>query len=305
MRVVVTGANSSVGRAVVRAALESPDRPAELVAAVRSARAASEVPPIPEGRGRTALIAYDDPASLRAAFDGAPALVHLPGVLIERRGSSYETANVETTRAAALAARAAGVKKLVLVSAFGADPNSPNRFFRSKGQAEQVVRESGLAWTVLRAPLVLGPDTEGGRALARETSGASAWLVGGGGVLHQPLDAADLAAAVLRTALQPDRARDAALDLVGPTRLSYRELVERAAGLRGHTVRIHSVPAAPLRLLLALRTRLLGPGFSPDALEVLLTDTCADAAATAEALGIHLTPIDGTIRRSLALLENA
>ncbi len=312
-RIAVTGANGAVGRAIVHASLarlpsEGVDAATslEIVAAVRSERAAGQVPPIPAGRGRLARIAYDDPASLDTALAAATALIHLPGLLVERRGSSYEQANVETTRVAVASAVRLGLTKLVLVSACGADARSSNRFFKSKGIAEQVVRDAGIPYTILRAPLVLGSDTEGSRALARDSARPSVRLLAGGRTLHQPLDVADLAKAALHAALDPNAARDRALDLVGPESLRYRELVARAAALQGHGVRIRSVPAAPLRALLALRRRLLGPGFDPDALEVLLTDTRVDAgvaAAAAAALRIRPTPLDATIRRGLELEE--
>ncbi len=298
IRIAVTGANGAVGRALLRRALACDG--VEVVAAVRSERAAREVPAIAPGRGRLEIVSYGDPPSLERAFAGAHAVVHLPGILVERRDASYAQANVETTRAAIAAARATGVRKLVLVSAHGADAASRNRYFRTKGEAEALVRASGLEFSILRAPLVLGPDTEGARALARQSAGVRVRLLDGGRVLHRPLDADDLAAAALAAARESAVARAAALELAGPTQLCYRELVELAARLRGRAIRVGSIPSAPLRLVLRARRALLGPGFDADALEVLLTDTRVDPAAAVAALGIALTPLSETIRRSLA-----
>lgn len=293
-RIVVTGANGAVGQALLRAASCHGD--VKAVAAVRSERAAAMIPP---GLAPVERIAYADAGSLERVFAGASGVVHLPGILVESRASSYEDANVATTQVAVAAAEAAGVKKLVLVSAHGADARSPNRYFRTKGEAEGQVAASGLAWSVLRAPLVLGPQTEGARALTELTARGRAWLLDGGRTLHQPLDVDDLAAGALRAAADPDRACGAILELAGPERLSYRELVERAAALQGGAVRIRAVPGGLLRGLLALRTRLLGPGFSPDALEVLRIDTRVDTAPACVALGLELTPLETTLRRSL------
>lgn len=304
-RVAVTGANGAIGRAVVGAALDTESAGAvEVVAAVRSERALAQLPPIPEGRGRAARISYEAPGGLEEAFAGARAVIHLPGLLVERRDSSYEQANVETTARAVAAARACAVEKLVLVSACGAEGSSRNRFFRTKAEAEALVRESGLRYAILRAPLVLGRGTEGARALAREAGRRTVLLVGGGRTWHQPLDVEDLARGALHAALQPDVARDATLDVVGPERLRYRDLVARAARLCGREARLVGLPVAPLRWLLEVRRRLLGPGLDPDALDVLLSDTGADAAAAAGALAIQLTPLDVTLRRSLELPED-
>ncbi len=293
IQVVVTGANSAVGRAIVKAT--GPEVPGEfrIVAAVRSERAASSVPPIPEGRGRIARVDYELPETLLAAVRGASAILHLPGLLVERPNASYEDAHIRTTEVALDAARRAGVEKFVLISAVGADAGSRNRYFRTKGRAEELVENSGLSYTILRPPLVLGPGTEGSAALLRSGREALVPLLRSGRVMHQPLDVDDLAAAALR-ATGPDLARNRCLEVAGPERLSYRRLVERGSGKR---LRVVPIPVAPLRGLLALRQRFLGPGFSPDALEVLTTDTRVDSEAAAAALGIELTPLDTTLSK--------
>jgi NADH dehydrogenase len=303
-RLVVTGANGALGREIVARTLDRSEPGIEIVAAVRSERAAAQLPSLSAERGVVVRISYEEPPSLEKACEGATALVHLPGVLVERPNATYESANVRTTEVAIGAARAAGLRKLVLVSAYGADAASRNRYFRTKGEAEQMVAASGLPFTILRAPLLLGPHTEGARALQRETSSRSAWLLSGGQTWHQPMDVADLADGVLRAALVPEVAPERLLDVGGRERLPYRELVERAAHLQGKQVRIRRVPSAPLRLFLSLRTRFGSPGFSPDALEVLLTNTSIDADASAEELGISLTGLEATLRRSLLLPEN-
>ena len=302
-RLVVTGANGALGREIVARTLDRPEPGVEIVAAVRSERAAAQLPTLPPERGAVIRISYEEPQGLEKACEGATTLVHLPGVLVERPGATYESANVKTTEVAIGAARAAGVRKLVLVSAYGADAASRNRYFRTTGEAEQRVAAAGLPFTILRAPLLLGPHTEGARALLRETSSGTAWLLSGGQTWHQPMDVADLAHGVLRAALVPEVAPERPLDVGGRERLRYRDLVERAARLRGERLRIWPVPPAPVRLFLALRTRFGGPGLSPDALEVLLTDTTVDADASAQELGISLTSLEVTLRRCLLLPE--
>jgi uncharacterized protein YbjT (DUF2867 family) len=84
----------------------------------------------------------------------------------------------------------------------------------------------------------------------------------------------------------------------GPEQLTARALFERAAAVAGRPIRLRSLPAAPLRLALALRTRLLGPGPSPDFLDVLLAGTRGDPQVLRE-LGVEPTPLDATIRRGL------
>jgi NADH dehydrogenase len=222
----------------------------------------------------------------------------LAGILVEGPGSTYEQANVATARGVVEAAKRAAVAKFVLVSAIGADEKSSNGYYRTKGQAEGVVRASGLCYTILRAPLLLGPETEGAAALARNARGPKAKLIGGGRNFQQPLYVDDLARAAI-AATQPSVASNRTLDLVGPVSLLERELVERAARLLGHEVRISSIPKGPLSFVLAIRQRVSGPGFSRDAVEVITANTRLDSRPAASELGIHLTGIDEMIKRSL------
>ena len=297
MKVVITGANSAVGLAILQRG--PADRTTTtLVGAVRSDHAAEAIRRRLGVASDVVRISYDDPGSLCAAFQGASAVIHLPGILIERRGSTYEQAHVDTTRCVLEAAKRSAVEKFVLVSAIGASDTSSNRYWRTKGQAEALVRASGLAYVVLRAPLLLGPGTEGAAALRRNTSRRTALLVGGGRHLQQPLDVDDLAQGAL-VAARPAVADNRTLDCVGPVSLTEREIVERAARLMGRRVRVWSVPKRWVSFGIAVSQRIGRPGLSHDALDVITADTRLDPQPAAKALRIELTGIDEMIMKSL------
>jgi uncharacterized protein YbjT (DUF2867 family) len=298
MRIVITGANSATGQALLRCAPEAGVSQNDLVAAVRSDRAADEIRPLLGEGSSLAKISYDDPSSLDAVFRGASAIIHLAGILVESPGSTYEQANVAPARSVVKAAKRCAVDKFVLVSANGADEKSSNGYYCTKGRAEAVVRASGLCYTILRAPLLLGPATEGAAALARNARGPKAKLIGGGNNFQQPLYVDDLARAAI-AATQPSVASNRTLDLVGPVSLPERELVERAARLLGRPVQVSSIPKGLLSFLLTIRQRISGPGFSPDAVEVITANTRLDSRPAASELGIHLTGIDEMIKKSL------
>ena len=78
-------------------------------------------------------ISYDDPGSLDAAFQGASAVIHLAGILVETPDSTYEQANVASTRSVVEAAKRSGVQKFVLVSATGADETSSQSLLPHQG----------------------------------------------------------------------------------------------------------------------------------------------------------------------------
>ena len=300
-RVVITGANSAIGRAVVSRALERSGL--EVVAAVRSQRAADQVPDLPDARGDKVLVDYANVDSLRRAFSGAAAVVHLPGLLFETAASPYELANIETTRAALEAASAEGIQKFVLLSACGANATSSNRFFRTKGEAEALVHRSELDHTVLRCPLVLGCDSNGDRALAHQARSRWLPLLAGGHYLEQPVDARDVADGLLNAACD-GKASKQTLDLVGPETASMRDIIGRAARILGTRIRIIPIPLALMKAAAGLRERLRGPGgMTRDVLEVLTGHLAHDPEPAARALEIELTPLDALLTHSLETTE--
>jgi uncharacterized protein YbjT (DUF2867 family) len=297
-RLVVSGANGALGRVLFERALQRDG--VELVALVRSEHAGARIRKSP--RLEIAKIDWKDDVGLAAACAGASAVVHLAGVLIESATASYRDANVETTRALLAAAKAAGARKFVLVSAVFANAASPNAYWRTKGEAEALVRASRLPYTILRCPLVLACKSEGAHAIAREAM--APWVVplpGGGANVEQPIDARDVADGVLAAALDPERARDLTLDLVGPESLPARELVRRAAGLRKRAPSVLSVPVAWVRTALAWKCKWSPTGLSPTVLEVLLADTRFDPEPAAKALGLEVRPLDEMLDETLRL----
>jgi uncharacterized protein YbjT (DUF2867 family) len=294
MKIVVTGANGAVGCAILKKGMQDPSL--TLVAAVRSARAAAELPSLPSGE--VAHVSYDDTASLIAAFEGADAVIHLVGVLLEQPGFSYAKANVDTTRRVAEAAAVASVKKLVYISAVDADETSSNGYWQSKAEAETLVRNCACLHTILRVPLLLGPKTQGASALRRHLSRRVVMIPGGGTNLQQPLDVDDLAAAALR-ATDPMLAVNTTLDLIGPVSLPDKEILQRAARALNREVTVVSIPIALVRLVLLTRRMMGSSGLSPDVLEVITADTRLDSTVAAKQLGIRLTGIDEMISRSL------
>lgn len=288
--VAVTGANSAAGKALL-ARIAGQDT-VRAVAVVRREAALEDLPRSPRITARA--VPYEQSERLAGTLAGADCAVHLAGILFENRTSNYRTGNVESTRALVAAARAAGVRHVVLVSSLGADPRSSNGYFRSKGEAERLVADSGLDATIIRTPLLLGPGTAGGRALLRAASGASVRVLGGGSHRQRPLDVDDLCRAILghcREAGAGVRVRD----LAGPTLLTQRELLQRTARLLGHDLAVRSTPVWLARLGAGLAGLVRAGGLTPAVIEVITSDESrypVDRAAAAA-----LTPLSDTLSR--------
>lgn len=292
MRIVVTGANGSVGRNLLLHASRAGD--ITIVAAVRSEKAAAALP------ARTGVevcvVSADDVDDLAKALTGASTLVHLSGILIESKTASYEQANVAATAVAVEACRRAGVPHIVLISALGADAGDENRYRRSKGEGEQLVERSGLDGTIIRTPILLGSETAGAAGIVRPIMSGKVSLLGGGHYLMRPLDVDDLSAAILSVCRAHPKGVQTH-ELAGPEPISYRALVERVAGLMGRTVTFGGVPLWVARLGAAINSRLKGGGgFNPTVIDVITTSETVTHNADAD-LGITLTPLATTLEK--------
>ena len=294
----ITGANSAVGRAllgqVVERNADHAGREAlRAVAMVRREAALDGLPHSPHVA--PCVVTYDQPERLIETLTGADCVVHLAGILFESRTSSYRSGNVESTRALVAAARAAAVRHVVFVSSLGADPRSSNGYFRSKGEAERLVGESGIDATIIRTPLLLGPGTAGGRSLLRTASGTSARVLGGGAHRLRPLDVDDLCRAILGCCRKP-AAGVRACDLVGPTMLTQRELLRQTARRLGQEITIRSTPVWLARLGARVVGMIRAGGMTPAVIDVITSEEVVERNADGD-LGITLTPLDATLTR--------
>jgi uncharacterized protein YbjT (DUF2867 family) len=291
MKIAVTGANSSVGRNFLLHLINQTDF--TVIAGIRSKSAAASLPSSP--RIETRLIDYDSAAGLAEALAGADCIVHLAGILIESRNSTYAKANVEATAAVAGAAELLHVKHLVFISVVGADANSANAYFRSKGEAEKLVAAAKCGSSIIRTPILLGRGTAGGSSLIGAASQSRTKILGGGRYRMRPLDIDDLNLAILHCCTKKATV-SATYELVGPESITYRELVHKTAALIGNTVEIGSIPIWLAKLGAAINSRLKGGGITPTVVDVITTDEVVEDNADVN-LELQLTPLEVTLQK--------
>ncbi|MGI9249963.1 MAG: NAD(P)H-binding protein [Pseudohongiellaceae bacterium] len=306
MKIAITGANSSVGKTLLRTVAASHD--IEAIAGVRSLQAlnscfsqTTHITP--------AEINYADSNHMGQQFQGVDSVIHLAGILIEGPNGTYRSANVEATAAVVKAAQVAGAQHLVFISVIGADASSGNAYLRSKGLAEKLVLESGLAATVLRTPILLGHGTAGTSGILGTALQPSAKLLGGGRHTLQPLDVRDLCAVILHSCRQhlPEQGqadeqaqsqRQTVFEVVGPEAITYRELIRRVAEMKGIKIKLGSVPVWLAKLGTIIRSRVRGGGFTPTIIDVITQDEIV-AHNDASTLGVKLTPLNATLHAML------
>jgi uncharacterized protein YbjT (DUF2867 family) len=142
----ITGGTGFVGEHLLRAAL----------AAGHQVRALTRTPRKDEDGISWVEGALDRPESLARLVEGAAAVIHVAGLISGDR-AAFDAVNRVGTAAVVDACEAAGVRRLVQISTLAAREPDLSDYGRSKAEAERIVADSGLDWTIIRPPAVFGP----------------------------------------------------------------------------------------------------------------------------------------------------
>nr|WP_295235257.1 complex I NDUFA9 subunit family protein [uncultured Brevundimonas sp.] len=280
--VTLFGGSGFIGSQAVRALAR---RGWRIRVAVRNPVLAIEIQPLGDP-GQIQFMRCDitNPADVAQAVRGADAVVNLVGVLHDAGGKrGFDAVHTEAARTIAEAAKAAGVERLVQISAIGADAASPSAYGRTKAQAEAAVRAVYPDAVILRPSLVFGAgDSFLNRFAAMATMAPALPLIGGGETRFQPVYVGDVAEAIARGVTRAD-AVGRTYELGGPSLYTFREVLELVRRETGRDRMLVSVPfivAKPLGSLLQL-SRFVGltPPLTRDQVLMLEKDNVVDADA--------------------------
>ncbi|MGF1679486.1 MAG: SDR family oxidoreductase [Candidatus Methylacidiphilales bacterium] len=248
--ILVTGGTGFVGRHVVRE-LERLGHPVRVLARSRDKADRS----LKGTRAEVVIGDLFDTASLDAACQGCHAVVHLVGIIFEKGASTFERVHVQGTRHVVEAARRAGIERFVHMSAIGTRPLSPSRYHTTKWQAEEVVRESGLLWTLFRPSVIYGPKDQFVQLFSMLMDPPLSWMALNimpcpyeGKSLMQPVTVDAVAAAFARAVGRPVTVGKV-YDLCGPP-IRLMDMLARLAEAKGlNPIESHAfLPALPFVL---------------------------------------------------------
>ncbi len=238
-----------------------------------------------------------DPASLRAALEGVDEMVislAFPGLPIEQPGKGHTFMEVDAggTQQLVAAGRQAGVGRVVYLSGAGAGHDAERHWFRAKAIAEDAVRGSGMAWTILRPTWVYGPgDVSLNRFLGFARTLPFVPLTNLGRQLLAPVYVGDVAR-LAANSLEQDAALERVFEVGGPETMSMREVIGRAMSVAGIHKPIIPGPA-PLIKLAAWPMRFLpDPPLSPGAVDFVNQPATVDIEPLLQAMPRTLTPLE-------------
>ena len=294
MRILVTGATGFVGPSIVRKLVEEGHTVRVLEHTAGSSAALPSQDAV-EG-------SMTDAASLRRAVEGQDVVVHLVAILTGKP-EEFQSVMEQGTRDLLDAAREAGVRRFVLMSALGTSEETKDLvpYYRAKWQMEQDVKASGLEHVIFRPSFVFG--REGGslgqfKRIAKLAPVTP--IVGPGTQRIQPIWVDDVAA-YFAAAVEKPEAANRTFELGGPDVVTWNEFWSRLKRAQGaHRPSLH-VPFGLMRMQAAVLELLPRPPVTRDQLKMLAAgDNVVSTPDAVDTFGLPLVALDEQLRRATA-----
>ena len=271
--VTIFGGSGFLGRYVVRDLAKDGWR---IRVAVRRPNEALFLRPMGEV-GQIELIQANlrDEPSIARAIEDSGAVINLVGILHEGGHQSFEEIHIHGPARIAAAAAKAGVRRLVHVSAIGADEESTSAYGRSKAAGERALKSECPDATILRPSVLFGPEDHFFNRFANLARYSPALpLIGGGSTRLQPAYVGDVGQAIQRS-LDDPASPGRIYELGGPRIYTFRELMELVLRLTDRRRLLISVPFALAKLQGVLLGLLPNPPLTLDQVRLLENDNIA------------------------------
>jgi uncharacterized protein YbjT (DUF2867 family) len=190
----------------------------------------------------------DDPQALHQAMLSVHTVFHLASAQWWGTSRDLERIDVQGTQHVVAAARSARIGRLFFLSQLSAEPSSAYALLRVKGQVESLVRNSGLAYTILRCGVIFGPEDRfvNGIAMLLRTNPLFFFQPGNGENLLHPLYVQDLVTA-LQNSLENINLVDTTIEIGGAEYVTYNEMIRTVMRVSKAKRTIVRVPPHTLR----------------------------------------------------------
>ena len=237
-----------------------------------------------------------DPAQLDVFLRGVDAVINLAGILHSRRGEPYGAdfarMHVELPKKIASACAAEKIRRVIHISALGADPQGSSMYLRSKGDGERALQAArGLDTTIFRPSVVFGPGDAFLNTFASLQRAFPVIPVACAKARFQPVYVGDVVQAIVN-ALDNAETYGKTYPLAGPRVYTLAELVRFAGQSVGRDRRIYALPGFVGRLQARVFEMLPGPPMlTRDNLDSMKTDSVMSGPIAPE-LGITPTSLE-------------
>jgi len=232
-----------------------------------------------------------DKASLEAAAAGVERIIHLVGIIQEAAGVTFRGVHVEGTSNLIEAAKKAGVRHFFYQSALGTRPGALSEYHKTKWEAEELVRASGIPFTILRPSLIYGAGDQFTLRLSEMLKISPVMpVIGPGKSKIQPIYIDDVVTCIAK-AVASDAFLNEIYEIGGPEQLTYEEVTAAIAGAMGIKRPMVHVPLFFVRPMVRLFEMVLPkPPVTTDQLIMLQEDNVCGMQDIREAFGVEPVP---------------
>ncbi len=254
--ILITGATGLIGRHLVRRMMDAtlPMRCLLSDSRLRNLPWDTGNPHAPE----IIIGAVTDEEAFFRAVSGCHAVIHLENAMWWGRRRDLERVELAGARALAAVARAARVGRIITISQLGAAPSSAYTLHRVKGEVEQILRGSGVAFTIIRSGIVYASEDSFINHIAGmlRVNPLFFLLPGAGDIVLHPIYIDDLVEAVYRS-LNLIRLVDSTVEIGGAEYMSLRDLMRTVMRVTGMRRFLIGMPPYLLRWLTGVYSRML------------------------------------------------
>lgn len=267
--ILVTGAAGFSGSRIVARLAEQGARPRAMVRSRETARLR-----LPSQGIEVVLADTTRPETLRPAFAGIETIIHCAFITADRKpgpGANYYETNTTGTRNLISAAKEAGVSRIVELGGLGTQPGSPGSYMETRYLADEAIKQSGLAWSILGPSVQFGKGAAFFRGLADliQAMPLVTPVIGSGNQRFQPIWVEDVATCILKMAQEPWTYDGKVIEVGGPEIYTYNEILDMLMEALGKR-RIKAPGPKPIAKLvaMAMSAALAKPPITPAAIEL-------------------------------------
>ncbi len=305
MKIVVAGGTGFLGRYLSRALLADDH---EVAVLGRDPRKVERIPQLAGAKGLYGDVT--DPYSLKGLFDGYDAVaaaIQFPNYPMEvpRKGLTFDRYDRQGTQYLLAEAQRSGVERFFYISGAAVDPSSPQSWYRAKGRAEEIIKSSGMTYSILRPSWAYGPEDKALNKFVKiaklspvvpvPTRVAGLRPVG---QRIQPVFVEDIGAATAKI-FSTETAWNHLFEIGGPDIVTMPEVVRTMLDVMGKRRVLVPVPAPLMKIATAPLTLLPKPPLTPGGVDFAVQDGLVDNSALRSMLQIEPVPLRVGLSRYL------
>ncbi len=293
--ILITGATGLVGRHLVRR-LMAERLPSRCLLTERQARRLPWDASHPHAPELILGSILDEESSFRAVT-GCHAVIHLENAMWWGRRRDLERIEIAGTRKLVAVSRAARVGRITALSQLGAAPSSAYTLHRVKGQVEELLRSSGLVYTIIRSGIVFAPDDSFINHIASmlRINPLFFLMPGHGEIALHPIYIDDLVEAIYRS-LNRVRLVDRTVEIGGPEYTTLKDMIATIMRVTGMPRLVIPVPPYLLRWMTGFYSRLLPRSLMTSQwLDILASNRTAPLGSVYQHFGFHPRRFEATL----------